>query len=858
VAITRTYNAAGWLLTTTNDLGHQTTNQYDQLGRTVATTDGEGNTTAYEYDGRGNQTAMIDAENVRTTYQYDSLNRLVGVIENDTGGGQTADSNVLTQYRYDALGNRTVITNALNVTATLTVYDGLNRPIIVEDALGHQTHIQYNALGHRTVMTDANGAVTTYQYDGLNRVVETNYLADGETVRYSYDAAGNRTAMTDTLGVTTYIYDSLSRPITITDPFTGTVGYGYDPVGNRTHLTYPDNSVVVYTYDKDNRLVQVEDWAEGITAYEYDAAGRLITTTLPNGVVTTNQYDDANRLTQLTHHDPAAAVLLADYQYQLDGVGNRLAATETVRLPATLQLLAETAVAAGFNDQSQPAVAYNPDDNQYLVVWQDASRLPVTIQGQRLADDGSLIGSSFTIATSGANPAVAYSPVDESYLVVWQTTTDILARPVAADGTPGTTFTVFAGTTTSPAAEPAIAYSAAHDYFLVAWQRLGGGGAFDPPPPYLIQSQFVWPSGDVRRLVTIAQQATPLAQPFVSTNNAINLITWQDARHNQTDIYGQRLNYDGSLAGSNFVINDASGDKSWPAVAWNDAGDAYLVTWQHDGNGHVLGQRIDTDGDPVGTLITLSDTGQAARPALVTTAAGQWLAAWQEGNNLYGRLLNSDGSLDGQAVSLVAEKDSQSRPALAGSQKVQALLVWQDDRDGDEDIYGGPVMLATVLQTTTIDYDYDPLGRLVETSYTGAITNSLQYEYDPLGNRLAYTVTLTTTQVTTYTYNAANQLMTAKLNSSPDTWYYEYDNNGNQVRQVPNGLTPAAGEVRYTFNQRNHLVRMETHDGSDYQLQGEAMYDGDGQRVQTVAYVMGIPLTTTYSLDRRSGNPAAG
>ena len=257
----------------------------------------------------------------------------------------------------------------------------------------------------------------------------------------------------------------------------------------------------------------------------------------------------------------------------------------------------------------------------------------------------------------------------------------------------------------------------------------------------------------------------------------------------------------------------------------------------------------------MGTPITLSDTGQAMHPALVTTTGGQWLAAWQEGNDLYGRLLNSDGSLDGQAVSLVAEKDSQSRPALAGGQEVQALLVWQDSRDGDEDIYSRPVTLATVLHTTTIDYDYDPLYRLVEASYTRAITNSLLYEYDPLGNRLTYTATLTTTQVTTYSYNAANQLVTAKLNSSPDTWYYEYDNNGNQVRQVPNGLTPAAGEVRYTFNQRNHLVRLETHDGNDYQLQGEAMYDGDGQRVQTVAYMMGIPLTTTYSLDRRSGNP---
>jgi RHS repeat-associated protein len=850
MAITQTYNAAGWLLTTTNSLSHQTVNQYDQLGRTVATTDGEANTTAYEYDGRGNQTAMIDAEAARTTYQYDGLNRLVGVIENDTGGSQTADSNVLTQYRYDALGNRTVITNALNVTSTLTVYDALNRPIIVEDALGHQTHTQYNALGHRTVLTDANGAVTTYQYDGLNRLVETNYLADGETVSTSYDALGNRTAMTDTLGLTSYIYDSLSRPITITDPFTGTVGYGYDPVGNRTDLFYPDGKVVTYTYDMDNRLVQVEDWAEGVTAYEYDAAGRLITTTLPNGVVTTNQYDNANRLTQLAHHDPAAEVLLADYQYQLDGVGNRVAATETVRLPATLQLLAEMAVAAGFNDQSQPAVAYNATRDEYLVVWQDASRLPVTIRGQRLAGDGSLIGSSFTIATSGANPAVAYSPQDDTYLVVWDNVTDIIARPVAADGTPGTTFTVFAGTTTSPASQPTIVYSPANDYFVVAWQRLGSSGGFGTP--YRIQSQLVWLSGDARSLATIAEQATALGQPAVSAaSDGSHLVAWRDTRSSQGDIYGQLLSDRGNLIGGNFVINNASGDKSWPAAAWNDAGDAYLVAWQHDGNGHVLGQRIDTDGDPVGTPITLSDTGQAARPALVTTAAGQWLAAWQEGNDLYGRLLNSDGSLDGQAVSLVAEKDSQSRPALAGGQEVQALVVWQDDRDGDEDIYSGPVVLATVLQTTTIDYGYDPLYRLTGASYSGDIEAGYSYVYDSVGNMTAYTETIgAETSSASRTFNAANQLLVS-LDSEAGTTSFYYDNNGNLTQILPPGVNPGeAGEQLYSVNQRNLLTEYRVGAGSSvYDTIAEYVYDGDGNRVQQIDHSGSQPVTTTYTND---------
>lgn len=158
------------------------------------------------------------------------------------------------------------------------------------------------------------------------------------------------------------------------------------------------------------------------------------------------------------------------------------------------------------------------------------------------------------------------------------------------------------------------------------------------------------------------------------------------------------------------------------------------------------------------------------------------------------------------------------------------------------------------LQTTTIAYSYDPLYRLAGAVYTGGITATYSYVYDAVGNRTAYTATITTTQVTTYTYNAANQLTTAKASNSPDTWYYEYDGNGNQVRQVPNGLTPANGETRYTFDQRNRLIQVEHHDGNGYQLQAEAVYDGNNARLQTIAYVFGVPMTTTYTLDGRDGN----
>lgn len=55
--------------------------------------------------------------------------------------------------------------------------------------------------------------------------------------------------------------------------------------------------------------------------------------------------------------------------------------------------------------------------------------------------------------------------------------------------------------------------------------------------------------------------------------------------------------------------------------------------------------------------------------------------------------------------------------------------------------------------------------------------------------------------------------------------------------------------MRYTFDQRNLLVQIENHEGSSYQVQAEVMYDGSGNRLRTIAYVAGVPMTTTYTLD---------
>lgn len=334
--IHQTYNAAGWVLTQSNNYNHTTLNHYNALGQLLSTTDPEGNATRFIYDILGNQTARIDAEGVRTGYDYDNLNQLTGVIENHSPSlpAFNHEMNVLTQYDYDLLGNRTVITNARNFTQTYTLYDALNRPITVRDALNQATTTSYDALGNVRGIVDANGDVTTFAYDGLNRLITTTYIADNETVVFAYDAVGNRLQMSDNTGVTTYEYDDLGRLIAVTSPEAGTVSYEYDKVGNRTRLIYPDGKAVIYTYNADNRLTQVTDWGTQNVVYSYDAIGRLDGIILPGNIIVTYTYDRANRLTDLTYDDGKSLWPIARYQYELDSVGNRTAVTEALRVPS--------------------------------------------------------------------------------------------------------------------------------------------------------------------------------------------------------------------------------------------------------------------------------------------------------------------------------------------------------------------------------------------------------------------------------------------------------------------------------------------------------------------------------------------
>ena len=366
-----TYDAIGNVLTVDGPIGgaaDTTRYRYDAarhiIGVTSPDPDGGGarkpSAIKYSYNADG-QIAMVQAgtvanqtdtawtnfaESYRVAYGYDANGR-----QNRQNTISGSSSHVLSDTVYDSLGRVSCTINYMNPAqwgaqasncapyqingpngpdrVSQTTYDAVGRVSAVQDAVGTPaattTTVTYSDNGQQVSARDGANNLTTYEYDGFDRLSKTRFpnasksagsssttdftqnsydansnitnvrLRDGQNialsydtlnrltlkdrpgsepdVSYSYDLQGRMTGASQAGNALTFGYDALGRNTSQGGPL-GTVQMQYDLAGHRTGITWPDSFQVSYSYENNGAMGGIYD-SSGITAsFAYDDLGR--------------------------------------------------------------------------------------------------------------------------------------------------------------------------------------------------------------------------------------------------------------------------------------------------------------------------------------------------------------------------------------------------------------------------------------------------------------------------------------------------------------------------------------------------------------------------------------------------------
>jgi hypothetical protein len=299
-------------------------------------------------------------------------------------------------------------------------------------------------------------------------------------------------------------------------------------------------------------------------------------------------------------------------------------------------------------DRRYPAVAYNSQDDEYLVAWNEDY---VDIRGQLLSGTGGITGGAFDIALSvseasssyQSNPVVAYAATENKYLVVFDshltTGHGIYARALNRNGSAwGTSFEV-ESLSTSSILQPDLAYNHMTNEFLVVWTQSN-------PSYWDIRGRRVKMSGGAGTLGSAfwfscdpsKEDLAPAVAAVPRSPSGQYLVVWRyDASLNDTDIWAQRVDGGGTLEGSAFMVSNNTGYDSAPAVAGSNSNQQYLVTWRSElalpppnpTLELIVGRSIATNGSFLSDVTWIAGL-KPYSSAVVSGSAGDMLIAYEE------------------------------------------------------------------------------------------------------------------------------------------------------------------------------------------------------------------------------------
>ncbi|MCP3962151.1 MAG: hypothetical protein GY719_30275 [bacterium] len=353
----RTVDARGQLIASTDNASSTVSYVYDAFGHMVEITDPLGNIMTLAYDIRGNRTSISDPDTGTTTFTYNALSELISqtdargntvTITYDLLGRMISRSEpegtsswlydtrsygigklarvkrgeYIHKQFYDTLGRpkKTVNKIAGENHSFFTSYDLFSRPETLTYPTGFGVRTLYNEEGYAQQLRRTSDEHVLWQADTINArgQLEQTTLGNGLTTSRIYnpetgrieaitagsvqdlavtwDAIGNLLDRSDGLrGLSeSFAYDALNRLTSSQVAGQAAVTVTYDALGNITSKS----DVGTYTYGENGAGLHAVTLINGVRAntYTYDAAGNR--TASNAGTVAYTSFNKPHTITQ--------------------------------------------------------------------------------------------------------------------------------------------------------------------------------------------------------------------------------------------------------------------------------------------------------------------------------------------------------------------------------------------------------------------------------------------------------------------------------------------------------------------------------------------------------------------------------
>lgn len=233
---------------------------------------------------------------------------------------------------------------------------------------------------------------------------------------------------------------------------------------------------------------------------------------------------------------------------------------------------------------------------------------------------------------------------------------------------------------------------------------------------YALSSQAQWSTNSSINSPVAAAPKSQNSVHSVSDANGGIVMVWDDNRNSSTtadDIYAQRLNASGirKWALNGIAICNNAGTQKNSTVT--DAGNGNtIITWEDNraGNYDIYAQKIDSSGNILWAsngIIVCNKTTTQKSPKIVGDNAGGAIIVWEDSLNnywdIYAQRISSSGSVmwTSGGVAICNASNTQVNPRIDIDGAGGAIFTWQDKRNNaDYDIYAQRIDASGAVQWT--------------------------------------------------------------------------------------------------------------------------------------------------------------